>query len=175
MQESLFKQWWEARRHVIEPCAAVVAIGALMLGIPCPQDPKAVIILEAIKLFWLILIFIVVIVIALNFYLYISVVEKTTWLYRTFTDFLVGIILVFSTLVALYIYYAYKSLIIRFFESSHYFYLNLLWAAPLSAVTSSFAVAVQRKIRGRKGWVVFWLMSIASIGLVILPVWLFRH
>lgn len=72
----MFKQFWELKRHIIEPTAIVAALGAIFLSISEPENIQARDVLVNIQFIWLILIILSIIILFANFWWFSVVAEK---------------------------------------------------------------------------------------------------
>ena len=96
----MLKEFWQAKRHVVEAAGIVTALGTLFLTIPQPvHNDKARDALASLQFVWLILISISVIVLAWNAFLFAAAVEeKAHSKYGfTITNSVAGAVLALST------------------------------------------------------------------------------
>ena len=72
----MLKEFWEAKKHLIQFVGILAGVGALFLTIPRPQDAAAGIALANIQLVWLLILSISTIVLFFNFVILIARWEK---------------------------------------------------------------------------------------------------
>lgn len=71
----MLRKFWDKNKHIINIAAILVAIGAIFLTIPLPQNEEAKEYLINVQLFWLIVISIMIIIILALFYSFSIAVE----------------------------------------------------------------------------------------------------
>ncbi|MDO8667654.1 MAG: hypothetical protein Q7K35_00970 [bacterium] len=72
----MLEKFWDKNKHIINLAAILVAVGAIFLTIPLPQNEEAKKYLINVQLFWLVIISIMIVVILVLFYLFSIEIEK---------------------------------------------------------------------------------------------------
>lgn len=72
----MLEKFWNKNKHIINIAAILVAVGAIFLTIPLPQNEEAKKYLINVQLFWLVIISIMIVVILVLFYLFSIEIEK---------------------------------------------------------------------------------------------------
>jgi len=74
----MLKEFWEAKKHLIQMSGILCGVGALFLSIPVPEDPEAHNALLHLQFIWLIIITISAIALLFQLLLLLTVIERKT-------------------------------------------------------------------------------------------------
>lgn len=178
----MLKSFWDEKKHLIQITAFLIAIGAIFLSVPTPENDAARELLQNVQVLWLVIISVFMIVLFINFYALATKFEEKLEKHRNFYINIISSLVFFSGFYFLinlwgYAWYIYKDSI-----------FNLLPFVALALVSLGGAIILLLLKRLELSKTVFWLaygvlaghlfglatyfFKLSNIGLLSLKSWL---
>ncbi len=185
-EQPLFQSWWESRKSIIEPLGVLIVISTFTLAIETNSTNQNILhSLEALQLFWSLVLIVCVTIIGINFWLYanglqIRYAKKLPWLEDNLTNYFMSIMLFATALYSMYTYYKFKDFILWLVFSDNptkiffYYFIIVSFVAPIGLSISRYfknSYAGAKGIIGRLAICVA-LTAFSSVQLILGRFWL---